>query len=183
MILCCKVLFAFNMEGIYESQMGKIKESDSFEWNMWDPNFYLETRFYGSPINNSSFYFKLNADQDYERSEQPLLVFSEGHLHYNQEKNGSGFNTTIFMRESNPFWLDGSMLGILKTSSVNNDGNGQGVRIDYWTPKNRSMTYVFSDFSQGSGDDIHLFRYRKSFFNNKINSGLFIKEKIIKQED
>ena len=84
--------------------------------------------FYNSCRNiHYSFYFKLNADQDYERSEQPLLVFSEGHLHYNQEKNGSGFNTTIFMRESNPFWLDGSMLGILKTSSVNNDGN------EFWT--------------------------------------------------
>ena len=165
------------MEGVYESQMGKTKESDSFEWNMWDPNFYLETRFYGNSINNSTFYFKLNADQDYGRSNQPLLIFSEGHMNYYKEKNGLGFKATFFMRESNPFWLDGSMLGIINTGSVNNDGNGQGVRIDYWSNKNRSITYVFSDFSQGSGDDIHLVRYRKSFFNDKVNSGLFYQRK------
>ena len=56
-IMLIHVVFAINMEGIYESQLGKEYESDAFKWNMWDPNFYLETRFYGNPINNSSFYF------------------------------------------------------------------------------------------------------------------------------
>ena len=176
-ILCFQGLFALNMEGIYESQLGKTKESDAFKWNMWDPNFYLETRFNGSPINNASFYFKLNGDQDNSQSGQPRLIFSEGHVNFRNEKKDRGFNATFFMRESNPYWLDGSMLGILNTSSVNNDGNGQGVRIDFWAPNNRSITYVFSDFSQGSGDDIHLFRYRKSLFENKLNAGLFYQRK------
>ena len=171
-IIPIHVIFAINMEGIYESQLGKAYESDAFKWNMWEPNFYLETRFYGNPINNSSFYFKLNADQDYSESNQSLLVFSEGHVSYKIEDNNKGLNTTFFMRESNPYWLDGSMLGIINTGAINNDGNGQGVRFDSWHPSLGSMTYVFSDFSQGSGDDIHLLRYRKSLFNNKMNTGI-----------
>ena len=47
------LLPSINMEGFYVGQFGKTYESDSFEWNMWDPNFYLETRLYGSPIENS----------------------------------------------------------------------------------------------------------------------------------
>ena len=51
-------LFAINMEGIYESQFGKTYESDAFKWNMWDPNFYLETRLHGNPIDKANFYLK-----------------------------------------------------------------------------------------------------------------------------
>ena len=72
-------LFAINMEGIYEGQFGKTYESDAFKWNMWDPNFYLETRLYGNPVQNSEFYIKFYADKDYEQSERPLVVFSKVH--------------------------------------------------------------------------------------------------------
>ena len=76
------------------------------------------------------------------------------------------------------YWMDGSILGIVNTGSVNNDGNGQGVRFDVWHSYNGSMTYVFSDFSQGEGDDVHLFRYRQSLFKNKLNTGLFFQRKL-----
>ena len=46
------------MQGFHESQFGKTYESDSFKWNMWDPNFYFETRLYASPIENSNLYIK-----------------------------------------------------------------------------------------------------------------------------
>ena len=68
------------MEGFYEGQFGKNYESDFFEWNMWNPNYYLETRLNGSPIEGSDFYVKFYADRDYERSENPLAVFSEGNV-------------------------------------------------------------------------------------------------------
>ena len=32
------------------------------------------------------------------------------------------------------------------TGSLNNDGNGQGMRFDFWHKYKGSMTYVFSDF-------------------------------------
>ena len=165
------------MEGFHESQFGKGYESDTFKWNMWDPNFYLETRLYGSPIQNSDFYIKFYANKDYETSDQPLAVLSEGHMGFRQDNNGSGFSTILFTRESKHYWSDGSMLGIVNTGSVNNDGNGQGARFDLWHQYNGSMTYVFSDFSQGAGDDIHLFRYRQSLFKNKVNAGLFLQRK------
>ena len=145
-------LSSINMEGIYEGQFGKTYESDAFEWNMWDPNFYLETRLYGNPIKNSDFYIKFYPDKDYEQSNQSLSVLSEGHIGFRQDNNESGFSANLFTRESNHYWLDGSMLGIVNTESVNNDGNGQGVRFDMWHSLNGSMTYVFSDFSQGGGD-------------------------------
>ena len=165
------------MEGFYEGQFGKNYESDFFEWNMWDPNYYLETRLYGSPIKGSDFYIKFYADKDYERSEKPLAVFSEGHMGFRNETDRGGFSSVLFSRESKHYWSDGSMLGIVNTGSVNNDGNGQGARLDLWHRYNGSMTYVFSDFSQGDGDDIHLIRYRQSLFNNKINTGLFLQRK------
>lgn len=168
---------AINMEGLYEGQFGKTQKSDAFEWNMWDPNYYLETRLFGNPVNNSDFYIKFYADRDYAQSEQALAVFSEGHISFRQEKNGNGFNATLFTRESRHYWLDGSMLGMVHTGSVNNDGNGQGMRFDLWHHFNCSMTYVFSDLSQGGGDDIHLLRYRQSLFNNKVNTGLFFQRK------
>ena len=166
-----------NMEGFYEGQFGKTYESDAFEWNMWDPNFYLETRLYGNPINNSDFYIKFYANKDYEEGGRPLAILSEGHIGFRQDRNNSGFSATLFTRESKYFWLDGSMLGIINTGIVNNDGNGQGVRFDLWHTYNGSMTYVFSDFSQGGGDDIHLFRYRQSLFKNKVNIGTSFQRK------
>jgi len=170
-------LFAINMDGIYESQFGKTYESDAFKWNMWDPNFYLETRLHGNPVDKANFYLKFYADKDYSQSKQPLVVFSEGNISFRDEKDGNGFNATFFTRESKHYWLDGSLLGIINTESVNNNGNGQGMRFDLWHVQKGSMTYVFSDFSQGSGDDIHLFRYRKLFFKDKIHTGLFLQRK------
>ncbi len=168
---------SISMEGFYETQFGKTYESDSFSWNMWDPNLYLETRLYGSPIKNSSFYVKFYPEKDYEQSSQSLSVLSEANLAFRQDKDGRGFSSILFTRESSHYWLDGSMLGIVNTGSVNNDNNGQGVRFDIWNPYNTSVTYVFSDFSQGGGDDIHLLRFRKSFLNKKINSGVFFLRK------
>ena len=63
LLLTLQISFLFcsmNMEGFYEGQFGKTYESDYFEWNMWDPNFYLETRLYASPIQNSNFYIKIS---------------------------------------------------------------------------------------------------------------------------
>ena len=101
---------SISMEGIYEGQFGKTYESDAFEWNMWDPNYCLETRLYGNPIHNSDFYIKFYADKDYTQSEQALAVLSEGHISFRQEKNYNGFSTTLFTRESRHYWLDGSTI-------------------------------------------------------------------------
>ena len=166
-----------NMEGFYEGQFGRNYESDEFIWNMWDPNLYLETRLHGSPANNSSYYIKFYANKDYELSNQPLAIFSEGNINFSQNFNKYGMSATLFSRESRHYWIDGSMLGIVNTNIVNNDGNGQGVRFDLWHQYNGSMTYVMSDYSQGGGDDIHLLRYRQSLLNKKLNFGIFFQRK------
>ena len=85
------------MEGFYEGQFGKTYESDSFEWNMWDPNFYLETRLYGNPIKNSDFYIKFYPDKDYEQSNQSLSVLSEAHIGFRQDNNESGFSANLLI--------------------------------------------------------------------------------------
>ncbi len=176
-ILFSFLLSSVDMEGFYEGQYGRSYESDIFNWNIWEPNLYLETRLYGDPVENSNFYIKFYSDKDYSNSEKPLAVLAEGHIAFSGDDNNNGFRTTFFTRESQHYWLDGSMLGIINTGSVNNGGNGQGVRFDFWHTYNGSMSYVFSDFSQDGGDDIHLFRYRQSLFNNKINTGLFFQRK------
>ena len=166
-----------NMEGYLEGQFWRTFNSENFEWDMPTPKFLVETRFHGSPIANTNYYFKFYAESDYYENDRPLALFSEGHINFKQEKNGKGFSTTLFTRENGNYWTDGSMLGILNTGSVDNNGNGQGVRLDAWHNHNGSMTYVFSDFSSGEGDDIHLFRYRQSINEGKINTGLFFQRK------
>ena len=51
--------------------------------------------------------------------------------------------------------------------------NIPGIKIN----KPKGAFYVFSDFSQGGGDDIHMFRYRQSLLKKKINTGLFFLRK------
>ena len=165
------------LNGFYEGQFGKAYESDVFAWNMWDPNFYLESRLHGSPTEKSDFYLKFYSSNNYQLSERPLAVLSEGHIGFKDEKNGVGFKAVLFTRESQHYWIDGSMLGLINTGSINNDGNGQGARLDLWHAYNGSLTYVLSDFSQGSGDDIHILKYRQSMFSNKVNSGFSIQQK------
>ena len=187
LIICIFILFIsqlnaqIKLEGYFETQFGRTYTSDSFRWNMWDPNFYLESRISGSPVANTDFYFKFYSDKDNDyykfTSFRPEAVFTEGHIDFRQEKNGNGFSTTLFTRESGRYWIDGSMLGLVNTGSVNNDGNGQGARFDFWDKYNSSATYVFSDFSQGSGDDVHLLRFRQSLLKNKLKTGIFFLRK------
>ena len=51
------------MEGFYEGQFGRGYQSDFFEWNIWDPNYYLETRINGSPMYGSNIYIKFYAEK------------------------------------------------------------------------------------------------------------------------
>ena len=176
-LITTNLFCSMNMEGFYEGQYGRSYESDVFDWNIWEPNLYLETRLYGEPVNHSNFYIKFYTDKDYNISNRPLSVLAEGHIGFSGDSDGNGFRTTFFTRESHHYWLDGSMLGLINTDAVNNSGNGQGVRFDFWHSYNGSMSYTFSDFSQDGGDDIHLFRYRQSFVDNKINTGLFFQRK------
>ena len=125
------------MEGYLEGQFGRTYDSEEYKWNMWDPNYYIETRFFSSPIRNAEVFFKIYADNDkgreaYTESGQAEAVFGEGHVQYRYEKKGWGAQSVLFTRESGHYWTDGSMLEIVKTGSVNNGGNGQGVRLDAW---------------------------------------------------
>ena len=171
------VVANMHMEGFYEGQFGRTYESDEFTWNMWDPNYYLETRLYGNPIKDANYYIKFYANKDHGLTTRPLAIFSEGSIGFSNNNNINGFSVTLFSRESKHYWIDGSMLGIVNTNLVNNDGNGQGMRFDFWHNYNGSFTYVLSDYSQGGSDDIHLLRYRQSFMKNKINSGVFYQRK------
>ncbi len=169
------------MEGYLEGQFGRTYDSDEYKWNMWDPNYYIETRFFSSPLKNAEMFFKIYADNDkgtdtYKNSGRAEALLGEGHVQYLYEKYGWGAKSVLFTRESGHYWTDGSMLGIVNTGSVNNGGNGQGVRFDTWYPYGGSFTYVFSDFSSGEGDDVHLMRYRQSL-SERVRFGVFYQRK------
>ena len=57
LIQCINILYCMEIQGFYESQFGRSYESDAFKWNIWDPNFYLETRIQGSPNQYSNWIF------------------------------------------------------------------------------------------------------------------------------
>ena len=85
------LLSSVDMEGFYEGQYGRSYESDIFNWNIWEPNLYLETRLYGDPVKNSNFYIKFYSDKDYSNSEKPLAVLAEGHIAFSGNNNNNGF--------------------------------------------------------------------------------------------
>jgi len=168
------------LEGNIEGQFGYTKNNDKFNWNMWDPNYWIEGRVYANPAPRTEAYAKFNITKDDNNGTalvNPEFLLTEAHAKYRLEGNNKGFESTLFFRESGPYWTDGSMLGILNTGSVNNNGNGQGVRFDTWYPHNGSLTYVFSDFSGGGSDDIHLLRLRQSYLKNHLFTGLFYQRK------
>ncbi len=169
------------MEGYLEGQFGRTYDSEEYKWNMWDPNYYIETRFFSSPLKNAEVFFKIYADNDkgqdsYKNTGNTESIFGEGHVQYRYERSGWGGQGVLFTRESGHYWTDGSMLGIVNTGSVNNDGNGQGARWDLWYPFGGSFTYVVSDFSSGEGDDVHLMRYRQNL-SERLRFGVFYQRK------
>jgi hypothetical protein len=168
------------LEGNMESQFGATKNSNNFNWNIWDPNILIETRFYANPAANTEAYMKLYAEK-YDKFNTLLqnteLVLTEAHVKYRTEYKGRGMAAALFTRDQSFYWTDGSMLGLLNTGSVNDGGNGQGGRLDLWYPWNGSLTYVFSDFSGGQGDDIHLLRLRQSIIRDKLFMGGFYQRK------
>jgi len=189
-IICFLVISSFSLhgqiklEGYLESVFGTKYESDSFHWNVWDPDFKVEFRLSAHPIANSEAYVKFYGDKWNEQgqmTDHSEAILAEAHLSYRQEIDGRGFNAVLFTRENNHYWTDGSLLNVLNSGSVNNDGNGQGVRLDLWEPWGGSATYVFSDFSQGDSDDIHLVRLRQNLFKDKFKTGIFYQRKNYKR--
>lgn len=180
LVISVSVNAQVRLEGYLESVFGTKYETDSFHWNLWDPDFKVELRLYANPIANSEAYVKFYADkwnQQGQMMDHSEAIFAEGHVSYRQELDGLGFNTVLFSRENNHYWTDGSLLNVLNTGSVNNDGNGQGARFDLWAPFGGSATYVFSDFSQGDSDDIHLVRLRQNIYKNNLRAGMFYQRK------
>ena len=168
-----------NFEGYLEASYGANYEADEFEWNIWDPNINFEGRFWSNPYPGSNVYFKFYSDKDndtYKEGNSSLAVLTEGHASYKLDNNGFGFESILFTREGGRYWLDGSMLDLLNSGSVNNDSNGQGIRWDFWLPA-MSMTYIVSDFSSGNGDDVHLGRLRKELMSGKLRMGLTYQRK------
>ncbi len=166
-------------EGYLEGQYRAVAEADEFDWNIWDANITFEGRFNTNPYPGTNVFFKFYSDKDndeYKSGKSTLAVLTEGHASFRQEKSVLGFETVLFTREGGRYWLDGSMLNLLNTGLVNNDGNGQGVRWDFWIP-NTSMTYIVSDFSSGNGDDVHLGRFRQALFDNNLRLGFTYQRK------
>ena len=166
-----------NIEGYLEGQFWRAYNAENFKWDMNTPRFMVETRFHGSPIADTNYYFKTYTESDNFEYDRPVALFAEGHITLRKDYDGTGFSTTLFTRESGNYWTDSSMLEILHTGSVSDDGNGQGARFDLWHKNNGSMTYVFSDLSANSGDDVHLLRYRQAFNDNQIHTGIFFQRK------
>jgi hypothetical protein len=166
-------------EGYLEGQFGTVYEADEFDWNIWDPNITFEGRFNTNPYPGTNVFFKFYSDKDndeYKSGKSALAVLTEGHTSFRNEKSGLGFETVLFTREGGRYWLDGNMLDLLNTGLVNNDGNGQGARWDFWAPTS-SLTYVISDFSSGNGDDVHLARFRQALFDNDMRLGFTYQRK------
>jgi len=181
LLFCAGQLYSgpISFEGYLEGQYRAVYKADEFNWNIWDPNITFEGRFNTDPVPGTNVFFKFYSDKDndqYKSGKSALAVLTEGHALFRQEKTGYGFESILFTREGGRYWLDGSMLDILNTGSVNSGGNGQGARWDFWSP-NSSLTYIVSDFSSDGGDDVHLGRFRQALFDNNLRLGFTYQRK------
>ncbi len=177
-------LFAgqFRIEGFYETMYGRIYDADKERLNVWDPHFSLETRMIANPVANTEMFLKFYANGDskddaYRQDKIMQPVLGEMFIKYRQEKNNNGFEVKLFSRGGGSYWLDGTMLEVLRTDDVKDGDNGQGCRLDFWHNKDGGLSYVFADNSDGSGDDLHLLRLRQNFLDKDIRSGLFFLRK------
>ncbi len=161
------------LEGYYEVFTGAGRLSDNYNWKLWDTDFKFELRYLTYPFSNSEAYIKFYSNKDTKDiGMQKILRMQESHLKYRYEKGVSGLETYLFSRESGRLWIDNTILEMVKTDNIKDGDNAQGIRADFWFPYNISGVYIFSDFSSSeTGDDVHIFRLRKYFWDKHLFFG------------
>jgi hypothetical protein len=155
------------LQGYWEANLGGSRVNDSHPWDLWRPSQYFELKTLRQLGDEAEAWVKFGARWDgwNNPGDQSRFWLQEGHLKYRFDRNGTGFESFLFTRESR-YWIGNHLLQLVNDGAVNDGSNAQGLRVDGWRGK-WNATYVLSDFSAQDDhttpgleptDDVHIMR-------------------------
>jgi len=161
------VAFAgMSIDGFYENNLtlnGRLR------WTVEEPHNYLELRFHGSPMPNLEGFLKIYAQSDRffnnnAAERYRLYDMIEAHAKYRWEK---GAEVVLFSRE-NRFWFPQGLMELVSQWVVNDGGNAQGMRVDFWNLWKFYGVAIHSDYSQSGGEDANILRVNLPLFGDRV---------------
>jgi len=165
-IISCPTFASVRLEGYCENV-------NYFDYNlklyMAEPHNNFELRLYANPTNNIETFLKFHAESDKYLNNNPadrynLYDMIEAHGKYRWDK---GLELVLFARE-NRFWFPQGLMELVSQWTVNDGGNAQGVRADFW---NLWKFYGFAfhtDYSQSGGEDANVLRCNLPLFADRM---------------
>ncbi len=155
-----------NIDGFYESNLllnGRLR------WTLEEPHNCLELRFRGSPMHNLEGFLKISAQTDRffnnnAAERYRLYDMVEAHTKFRWDK---GLEIVAFARE-NRFWFPQGLMELVSQWVVNDGGNAQGIRVDFWNLWKFYGVAIHSDYSQSGGEDANILRLNLPLAGDKI---------------
>ncbi len=186
------------VEGEYQLQLDVRKQDRFYPWNFESNNddtwAASQFRVFTSPRKGVEGFVRFEADWNSgsNNNERPLFQYRESHIRFRKEfGDNSEFDSYLFSREDR-FWVENQLLQIVQGGQTTDGGNAQGVRLDLRRYKGFEATYIMSDFSSQtqvggdaiptSTDDAHVFRLRRSFWDNRFRAGMTYARKVETQD-
>jgi len=165
-VIAIPAFAAINIEGYYENYN---LFDGNLRWFMEEPNNNFELRLWGSPCSNIEAYLKFHAETKKFLNNSPaerytLYDMLEAHGKYHWDK---GIELMLFTRE-NRFWFPQGLMELVSQWTVNDDGNAQGVRVDFWNLWKLYGLAIYSDYSQSGGEDAAIFRLNLPLFSDRF---------------
>ena len=160
------IFASVKIEGYYEN----ITTFDgNLRWNMNEPHNNFELRFLGTPYKGIEAYLKFHAESDKffnnNRAERYTIYdMLEAHTKFRWEK---GLEVVAFSRE-NRFWFSQGLMELVSQWTINDGGNAQGIRTDFWNLWKIYGTAIHSDYSQSGGEDANVIRLNLPLFSNRF---------------
>ncbi len=157
---------AVRLDGYFEN----VNHCDwNLRWYMSEPHNNLELRFTGTPAKNIEAFIKFHAESDKFLNNNRACRYTiydmlEMHGKFRWDR---GLEVVVFSRE-NRFWFPQGLMELVSQWVVNDGGNAQGVRIDFWNLWKFYGVIIHSDYSQSSGEDANILRWNLPLFDNKV---------------
>ena len=154
------------LEGFYEN----VNYFDgTLKWYMAEPHNNFELRLYANPINNVEAFLKFHGESDKYLNNNPADRYTiydmlEAHVKYRWDK---GAEVVLFARE-NRFWFSQGLMELVSQWTVNDGGNAQGARVDFWNLWKIYGTAIHSDYSQSGGEDANILRWNLPLFSDRF---------------
>ncbi|OQX89465.1 MAG: hypothetical protein B6D65_02965 [candidate division Zixibacteria bacterium 4484_93] len=154
------------LEGYYENTNTL---DGNIRWYLAEPHHNIEFRFLGQPMGGVEAFLKFHAESDKLFNNNlaqryTLYDMVEAHARFRWEK---GLEFVLFSRE-NRFWFPQGLMELVSQWTVNDNGNAQGVRADFWNIWKLHGLFIYSDYSQSGGEDATITRWSLPLLSDRF---------------